>query len=512
VDKCSLTVTAGSGGNGCISFVREKYIANGPANGGDGGTGGNILIQAVRGETSLHKLARKTVIKAARGQNGRGKSQGGQRAEDVLIQVPVGTVVREIARLDPGLAMSAKEKTFGADAVYDEPGGDEQTSTDQIPKWRRDKWVLYPGGLPRSFTNADFPALPRLRRSNLAARQLKSPIRLDLDNAMSAPVLLVSGAVGGLGNPHFVTKSITRPKFATKGEQGISIDLEFELKILADVGLVGFPNAGKSTLLRALTNSRTRVGDWAFTTLQPSVGTVMLSSDSAVYMSHKKDDSTRRESFTIADIPGLIEDAHLDKGLGLGFLRHVERAAVLAFVVDLSNNDPVQTLKTLWREVGEYESIRDREIHAETERHVSSTPSPPPRKFKRSKTKRSPDNNIEADNATANPFSEPLDYKDPGMDSEPGQDQSVTSSESVGHSTISSKPWLVIATKADKSNTEDSFVALQQYIKRIETGEEAHPSGKVNAWRKGIEVLPVCALKKEGTEKITPVVLDLLIS
>jgi GTP-binding protein len=179
--------------------------------------------------------------------------------------------------------------------------------------------------------------------------------------------------MGGLGNPHFVTKSITRPKYGTKGDEGMKVEIQLELKLLADVGLVGLPNAGKSTLSRAITNSRARIGNCAFTTLQPYIGTVVLDNHKGrplVPTSESKTGVPRRTNFTIADIPGLIEDAHLDRRLGLGFLRHIERAGILAFVVDLSAGDAIKALQGLWKEVGQYELLRDREVNAESERCV----------------------------------------------------------------------------------------------------------------------------------------------
>jgi GTP-binding protein len=149
--------------------------------------------------------------------------------------------------------------------------------------------------------------------------------------------------------------------------------ISLELKLLADVGLVGLPNAGKSTLLRALTNSRTRIGSWAFTTLQPNIGTVVLDkySGQPTARGHRKSSTETDPSsgaarepitrFTVADIPGLIEGAHLDRGLGIAFLRHVERAGVLAFVIDLAAGDAVAALNALWREVGLYAQMRDEE-------------------------------------------------------------------------------------------------------------------------------------------------------
>lgn len=488
-DSCTITLASGAGGHGCISFLREKYIANGPPNGGDGGTGGNLYIQAVRGETSLHKLARRGILKAGRGKNGQGSLRGGARGEDVLVIVPVGTVVREVGRHDP--LADERVRGYGRDLDDDDA---ESDAPDQSRKWRRDRWLLYPGTLPKSFTSADFPALPRPRRNNLVATEPQAPIRLDLDKPMDQPILIVAGAMGGLGNPHFVTKSIHKPKFATKGEDGTRIHFQLELKLLADVGLVGLPNAGKSTLLRALTNSRTRIGDWAFTTLSPNVGTVVLDSHTGrPALDTKGARKEPRTNFTIADIPGLIEDAHLDRGLGLGFLRHIERAAVLAFVIDLSAGDAVAALKALWREVGEYERMRDEEVNAETQ-----GPQPD-----------------EDGMVTFKPFESAIS---PGFDPEPtDEDGDTLLAPAVGRKLpplslppISSKPWFVVATKADLPDTQERFAALQQYLANVQSGEEVHPSEKANAWRRKVHAVPVSAINKEGVSGIPELVLGLL--
>lgn len=412
--------------------------------------------------------------------------RGGKRGEDLLVTVPVGTVVREIGRRDPSVEEAAGAKSFGRDWEDDEP--EDEEALKQRQKWRRDKWLIYPGALPKSFSYAEFPALPRPRRSNLAASQPRAPLYFDLSKPTPSPVLLAAGAMGGLGNPHFVTKSLPRPKFATKGKSSLSIQLQLELKLLADVGLVGLPNAGKSTLLRALTRSRTRIGDWAFTTLAPNIGTVVLDSHtgrSAVQS------MTRRGNFTIADIPGLIEDAHLDRGLGLGFLRHIERAGILAFVIDLSAGDAVEALKALWKEIGEYEKLRENEVNAETERIMEDGTV----KFEPFESSISPGFDPEtvlhgADGTVLEP--------DPGRILPP-----------LRFPPISSKPWFVVATKADLSETQENFIALQQHLAQVQAGLEEHPSGRKNAWRRQLHAVPVSAMKKEGTEKITEVILGL---
>lgn len=492
-DRCTLQLHAGAGGHGCISFLREKYIENGPANGGDGGTGGNIWIQAVQGETSLHKLARRGILKAGRGKNGQGKGQGGERGEDIVIQVPLGTIVREVWRHDPITEEELKDKrarAFGADKKYDDEGEEIESAPDQSRHWRRDKWLLFPGAIPSSFTSADFPALPRPRRSNLAMSQPPAPLRLDLDKPMESPMLLAAGAMGGLGNPHFVTKSIPRPKFGTRGDEALRLEIQLELKLLADVGLVGLPNAGKSTLLRALTNSKARIGNWAFTTLQPNIGTVVLDDHKS---RPRLDTSGRRKAprtnFTIADIPGLIEDAHLDKGLGLGFLRHIERAGILAFVVDLSAGDSILALQGLWTEVGQYEVLRDKEVNAESERRLEEEKSmvsfapiapmtPPP-----------------AELEDADGLHGPIEGRElPPLELEP----------------ISSKPWFVIATKADKEGTQENFKQLKKYLAKVQDGTVEHPGGRKNAWRQKVHAIPVSAIKAEGVQSIPAVVVDLL--
>lgn len=477
VDKCTLAVSAGSGGNGCVSFHRDAMISDGPPNGGDGGSGGNVWIQAVAGHTSLHKLARRGTLKAGRGVSGQGKGQGGRKGEDLCIQVPVGTVVREIWRSDP----VADEEQRLKDLQALDPEAAETAAEEGLGP-RSNPWIMYPGaiGAEAKELQANLPKPPKPRRGHLHALQPGGPIRLDLDKAMETPMLLAAGAMGGLGNPHFITKELLKPKYATKGELGIRLKFELELKLLADVGLVGLPNAGKSTLLRAISNSRTRIGDWAFTTLEPSIGTVVLdNNEGRPYVKSGIAGEGPRTSFTVADIPGLVEDAHLDKGLGLGFLRHVERARILAFVVDLSQSNPIETLKSLWKEVGEYENLRNIEINQETESRSVQWGG-----FGQSESQNESDV-LDDDGKQMLLFPEPTRKLEP-----------------LKLPPISAKPWYVIATKADKESTQDAFRGLQTYVRNVEAGTTPHPSGQPNAWRARIATLPVSALHGQGTDRI----------
>ncbi|KAE8353367.1 P-loop containing nucleoside triphosphate hydrolase protein [Aspergillus coremiiformis] len=468
-DKCRSVIYAGSGGNGCVSFLREKYIEEGPPNGGDGGSGGSIYIQAIEGLTSLHKLARRGIIKAGRGKNGQGKSKGGKRGEDILLQVPVGTVVREVSRYDPVAEELALRKTQRAGEVdeLDEIG---------VPSIRHDRWALYPGANASDFLTTVFPKNPP-RRQHIAALEPKAPIHLDLSHHMDKPILLAAGGVGGLGNPHWVSRSINRPKFASKGEGGMRLEVEFELKLLADVGLVGKPNAGKSTLLRSLTNSRTRVGNWAFTTLAPNIGTVVIDNHKGRPLVESKG-KVSRTNFTIADIPGLIENAHLDRGLGLGFLRHIERAGILAFVVDLSAGDPIQGLKNLWHELGEYERIRDTE----------------------------PALKDEGDSLTWVPPTHGL----PELQSEVHEIISQSELPDLTLPPIHTKPWFVVATKADLPETQEQFKKLRDYLSAVEKAQIEHPGGHLDGWREKVYAVPVSALRGEGVSCIPNLVMEFL--
>ncbi|CAK7264204.1 GTPase of the mitochondrial inner membrane that associates with the large ribosomal subunit [Sporothrix epigloea] len=529
-DKATLTVHAGVGGAGCVSFLRDLFIPDGPPNGGDGGHGGNVYIQAVPGETSLHKIARRRVMRAGRGKHGMGSARNGTRGDDLIVTVPVGTIITEVSRVDPlvddtiiareryhaqkrkrKLARAAEEAAKLAPPT-DEPVPEDtqkHKSKEQLQleqrqqqeaeeddaaeaEWLRRKWVIYPGLSAAEVKNVDFPRLPRRDRFHV---QPAAPIYLDLSRPTPQPILLATGGIGGLGNPHFMSRRLPRPYVATRGENAVSLTVSMELKLLADVGLVGLPNAGKSTLLRAVSNSRARVGSWAFTTLQPNIGTVVLDNNKGrplvamrPVQKHQRretqlaseggeDDADTvavppRTRFTVADIPGLIEGAHLDKGLGIEFLRHVERAGVLAFVIDLSAGDAVSALKALWKEVGLYARLRaEEEEQREREARIEWKPDDDP---------------VQSSSYTA------VDTY--GTD--------ANSSKEFPELAIAGKPWFVVANKGDLPGAETNFQRLNDYIERISQGAEEHPSGVQGGWTKNLAAIPISAINGHGVDRI----------
>ena len=245
VDEAHIKVQAGDGGNGCISFRREKFIPLGGPSGGDGGYGGSIWLVADEGLNTLVDFRHQRSFKAKRGENGMGSQMYGKGGEDTVIRVPVGTMVTNV-------------------------------DTDELI-----------GDLTRH----------------------------------GQRMLVAQGGKGGLGNIHFKTSVNRAPRKATPGTPGEARELKLELRLLADVGLLGFPNAGKSTFIRAVSAATPRVADYPFTTLHPHLGVVSLGTD---------------QSFVIADIPGLIEGAADGAGLGIQFLRHVARTSLLLHLVDIA--------------------------------------------------------------------------------------------------------------------------------------------------------------------------------
>lgn len=527
-DLRALTLSAGSGGHGCVSFLREKFVSNGPANGGDGGSGGSVYIQAVYGETSLHKIARDGAVQATAGRNGQGSAINGKRGDDVVIRVPVGTVVREISRWD------RESEELGWENAHDEnitKQGEGEEEGAKRKHGENDNWLHYPRSLSQNlqspqFTEAPFPFHHHRSSSEILAQTHPTPVYLDLSEPTMQPILLLPGAPGGFGNPHFVSNELRQPKFATKGGKGARMKVQLELKILADVGLVGLPNAGKSSFLRSVSGKQARVGEWAFTTLSPNIGTIVL--DERVMAPQGRVEAWEHQQhprFTIADIPGLISDAHLNKGLGHGFLRHVERAKVLGFVLDLSRDDPVADLEGLWREVRAYEQGEDggdggivkgmmSEMAGNTnvddvapmeelgcnEGGVEVLEDGEGEKEPEKAVVAGDEGNIEEENSEElvrflgvaafvprreapqlpkRPVTRRFELESP----HPRQEQPR----------MSSKPWFVIANKADLPGTEEKYWALKQHLE----GE-----AKKRSDLKEIGLLPISALRGQGVDKV----------
>ena len=263
IDYTTIELQAGNGGAGCVSFRREKYIPKGGPNGGDGGRGGNIIVIGDDNLNTLQDIRYSKVYKAKNGSPGSSNEKTGKNGEDIIIRVPLGTIIRD--------------KT--SDEIVDDIIESKQEH------------------------------------------------------------IVCTGGKGGLGNVNFKSSTQQSPRYAQKGLVGDSGVYEFELKVLADVGLLGFPNAGKSTLLSVLSKARPKIADYPFTTLEPHLGIVK---------------SGEYKSFLMADIPGIIEGASQGKGLGFKFLRHIERNRILLLLIDGSEMDPLKKVAAIKNELKTY--------------------------------------------------------------------------------------------------------------------------------------------------------------
>eukprot|EP00005_Dracoamoeba_jomungandri_P014942 CAMPEP_0174270724 /NCGR_PEP_ID=MMETSP0439-20130205/45509_1 /TAXON_ID=0 /ORGANISM="Stereomyxa ramosa, Strain Chinc5" /LENGTH=424 /DNA_ID=CAMNT_0015360225 /DNA_START=130 /DNA_END=1404 /DNA_ORIENTATION=+ len=291
MDRRRLKVEAGRGGDGCVSFFRDNKVSRGPPTGGHGGAGGNVIIVANENYSNLRSVPT-NYVRAQRGENGRKDKRAGKAGDDVIIEVPLGTLIKEIIE-EP------------------EPEEDEMDLFDFMEDKKKKK------------------------------KEVKYGAVVDLDHHLAACVV-AKGGRGGVGNRVFKSGSNRSPKTFTEGSDGAKRKLELELKMIASVGLVGFPNAGKSTLISNISNARPRIASYPFTTLRPYIGIVPFIDGS---------------TFSVADIPGIVEGAHKNKGLGLNFLRHIERTQVLCYVIDMNKSEtdaPVREWKTLMNELEAY--------------------------------------------------------------------------------------------------------------------------------------------------------------
>lgn len=275
IDELELYVQAGNGGNGCVSFRREKYIEFGGPNGGNGGHGGNVIFRVRPEFNTLLPLRTVRHYKAEKGVNGRGSNMTGANGEDLILEVPLGTIIRE-----------------------------RETGT-----------II--GDLTR----------------------------------LDSELIVARGGRGGKGNKHFASSTFRAPKFAQPGEEGEALWIKLELKVMADVGLVGFPNAGKSTLISRISAAKPKVADYPFTTLEPSLGVV---------------NAGGYDTFVVADIPGIIEGAHEGAGLGVRFLKHIERAGILLLLIDPADPErgPLTCYNVLLNELNSFsERLRNKKIY-----------------------------------------------------------------------------------------------------------------------------------------------------
>jgi GTPase len=321
IDEIKIYARAGHGGKGCIAFQREKYRPKGGPSGGNGGRGGDVILEADHDLNNLIAQYYQPRLIAQDGQGGLGKGMDGHAGKDLVIKVPCGTLVWKVPSDEVG-GPGREDSLADQDVSF-------STTSSRRPIFRT-------SGSGRAM-EVDLEAEPENEAAATVAKP-KGELAADLVRH-GERFVLCKGGRGGLGNRNFATAARQTPRFAQPGEPGTEGDFFFELRIVAEVGLVGYPNAGKSTLLTAISHARPKVAPYPFTTLHPQIGIVEYS------------DFYR---LTVCDVPGLIEGAHRNVGLGHKFLRHIERCKVLVLLLDMAATDgraPWDDYKTLLREL-----------------------------------------------------------------------------------------------------------------------------------------------------------------
>jgi len=324
IDEIKVFARAGHGGKGCVAFLRETFRPKGGPSGGNGGRGGDVILQADHDLNNLIAQYYQPRLIAEKGESGMGKGMDGHAGKDLIVKVPCGTLAWKVAGEAPN-------------SVVEETGGDDSArikiSTGARPRLRH-------AGSARSL---EIDLASEASPIHPASTSEKGELVADLIEH-GQQFVLCKGGRGGLGNRNFATARRQAPRFAQPGEPGDEGDFLFELRIIADVGLVGYPNAGKSTLLTAISKARPKVAPYPFTTLHPQIGI-------AEYPDWRR--------LTVCDVPGLIDGAHRNVGLGHAFLRHIQRCKILVLLLDMAGADgrnPWDDYYQLLSELGHYDA------------------------------------------------------------------------------------------------------------------------------------------------------------
>ncbi len=313
IDQVKVYARAGHGGRGCVSFRRESYVPKGGPDGGDGGRGGSVILEASHDLNNLIAQFYVPRLIAKNGNHGEGQKKTGKSGKDIIIKVPCGTVVWKLEDTTPDETESQGERVESFE-------GEQALEID----------------LEAESESVDSPPQPELAIGE------EAELVVDLTEH-GEQFVLCAGGRGGQGNHHFATPRNQAPRHAQPGEPGTEGNYHFELRLMADIGLVGYPNAGKSTLLNAISHAKPKIAAYPFTTLHPQIGVVEMDG---------------WERYTVCDIPGIIEGAHNNVGLGHAFLRHIRRCQTLCVILDMAgtdDRDPTDDYEKILRELELYD-------------------------------------------------------------------------------------------------------------------------------------------------------------